>query len=88
MKATLLFRCGALLAHDGVPAVHGMGADPYSLPGVPAVVETGAAMMTELVGREWARECGSPKRDEVVGFTTVPARNTNTTYFIERSTKT
>lgn len=44
MKATLLFGCGAVLAHDGVPAVHGVGADSYSLPGVSAVVETGAEM--------------------------------------------
>ena len=52
MKATSLFRCGAVLAHDGVSAVHGMGADSNSLPGVSAVVEKGAVMATtKLVGR-------------------------------------
>ena len=42
MKATLLFRCGVVLAHDRIPAVHGVGAGSHPLPGVSAMVETGA----------------------------------------------
>lgn len=44
IKATLLFRCRALLAHGGVPPLHDLGADSHSLPGVSAVVEAGALL--------------------------------------------
>lgn len=42
----MLFRCGAFLAHDGIPAVHHSGASPHPLSGVSAVVETGAMVIT------------------------------------------